>query len=137
MGAVVAYESMYGNTRQIAEAIAEGLKPIGELEVVSVNAGDESRADDADVLIVGGPTHMHGLATSMSRKAAADAANEEEHVELEPGASTDPGCASGSASVRATASARPPSIPGSTSRRSSPAWPPAGSRSACAAAATS
>jgi flavodoxin len=26
MRALVAYESMYGNTRQIAEAIAEGLK---------------------------------------------------------------------------------------------------------------
>lgn len=91
MGAVVAYESMYGNTRQIAEAIAEGLKPLGELEVVSVNAGDESTADEADVLIVGGPTHMHGLATSMSRKAAADAANEEDDVELEPGAVDGPG----------------------------------------------
>lgn len=91
MGAVVAYESMYGNTRQIAEAIAEGLKPLSELEVVSVNAGDASTADEADVLIVGGPTHMHGLATSMSRNAAADAANEEEHVELEPGAVDGPG----------------------------------------------
>ncbi len=89
MAVVVAYESMYGNTRQIAESIAEGLG--GEAEVVSVNAGDESTADEADVLVVGGPTHMHGLATSMSRKAAADAANEEEDVELEPGAADGPG----------------------------------------------
>ena len=36
--AVVAYASMYGNTREIAEALAEGL---GKAEVVSVNTGDQ------------------------------------------------------------------------------------------------
>jgi multimeric flavodoxin WrbA len=90
---VVAYESMYGNTRQIAEAVAEGLKPLGDADLVSVNAGDSSAADDADVLVVGGPTHMHGLTTSMSRKAAAEAVKEEneEHAQLEPGAADGPG----------------------------------------------
>jgi hypothetical protein len=84
--AVVAYESMYGNTRQVAEAIAAGLAPAGEVEVVSVNDGDSSVADAADALIVGGPTHMHGLATSGSRRQAAQAAEEESDVSLEPGA---------------------------------------------------
>jgi hypothetical protein len=84
---VVAYESMYGNTRQIAEAIGDGL---GNAEVLAVNDGDASAADDADVLIAGGPTHMHGLATTMSRKGAAQAA-EEEGTELEPGAADGPG----------------------------------------------
>ena len=37
MAVVVAYESMYGNTRQLAESIAEGLG--GKAEVVPVNAG--------------------------------------------------------------------------------------------------
>jgi Flavodoxin len=91
MNTVVAYESIYGNTRQIAQAIAEGLAPLGEVEVVSVNDGDPSAADRADVLIVGGPTHMHGLATSMSRRQAAQAAEEEDDVSVEPGAADGPG----------------------------------------------
>jgi hypothetical protein len=88
---IVAHESMYGNTRQIAEAIAAGLERLVEVEVTSVNHGDASAADDADALIVGGPTHMHGLATSMSRKQAAQAAEEEEDVSVEPGAADGPG----------------------------------------------
>jgi hypothetical protein len=91
MKAVVAYESVYGNTRQIAEAVAAGLEPLGEVEVMSVNHGDAGVADAADALIVGGPTHMHGLATSMSRKQAAQAAEEEEDVSVEPGAADGPG----------------------------------------------
>jgi flavodoxin len=60
MKAVIPYESMYGNTRQIAAAVAAGLEPLGEVQVVSVNHGDAGAADGADVLIAGGPTHMHG-----------------------------------------------------------------------------
>lgn len=86
MKAVVAYESIYGNTRKVAEAIAAGLEPLGEVEVISVNQADAGAADGAEALIVGGPTHMHGLATSMSRKQAAQAAEEEEDVDVEPGA---------------------------------------------------
>ena len=87
MKVLVAYESMYGNTRQIAEAIADGL---GKAEVLAVNDGDASAADGADVLIAGGPTHMHGMATTMSRKGTGQAA-EEEGTELEPGAVDGPG----------------------------------------------
>jgi Flavodoxin domain len=87
---VVAYESMYGNTREVAEAIAQGLKALGDIQVVSVHDGGEG-AEDADVLVVGGPTHMHGMTTSMSRKAAAQAAEEDEDVELEPHAADGPG----------------------------------------------
>ena len=91
MKAVVAYESMYGNTRQIAEAIAASLERLGEVEVLSVNDGDASAADRAELLIVGGPTHMHGIATEMSRKGVAKAAEEDEDVGLEPGAADGPG----------------------------------------------
>lgn len=91
MNVVVAYESMYGNTRQIAEAIAAGLGDLGEVQVVSVNHGDTEAAGGADVLVVGGPTHIHGLATEMSRKGVAKAAEEEGDVVLEPGAADGPG----------------------------------------------
>jgi flavodoxin-like protein len=88
---VVAYESMYGNTRQVAEAIAQGLGPLGEVHLVSVHEEGEDVARGADVLVVGGPTHMHGMTTSMSRKAAAQAAEEDEDVALEPRAADGPG----------------------------------------------
>ncbi len=91
MKTIVAYESMYGNTRQVADAIAAGLAELGEVQVVSVNDGDGGAADAADFLVVGGPTHIHGLATELSRKGVAKAAEEEGDVHLEPGAADGPG----------------------------------------------
>lgn len=91
MKAIVAYESMYGNTRQIAESIAAGLGQLGDVQVVSVNGGDVNDVDASDLLVVGGPTHIHGLATEMSRKGVAKAAEEEGDVSLEPGAADGPG----------------------------------------------
>jgi hypothetical protein len=69
MTTVVVYESCYGNTRSIAEAIADSLREVGEVALVSV---DDPLPDLAgvDLLVVGGPTHVHGLSSSMSRKAA-------------------------------------------------------------------
>lgn len=69
MHAIVVYESIYGNTRAIAEAIAEGL---GGAPAVSPDALPADAAH-ADLLVVGGPTHMHGLATARSRRAAVEA----------------------------------------------------------------
>jgi len=85
MRALVVYESIYGNTRAVADAIAQGLEPLGLVEVKSVHETADSDADAADLLVVGGPTHMHGLASSFSRKAAVQA-GEDDGVEVEPGA---------------------------------------------------
>jgi Flavodoxin domain len=86
MNAIVVYESMYGNTRRVAQAIGEGL---GGATVVSVH---EEPADlqAVDLIVVGGPTHMHGLATSLSRRMAAEA-GQEDGTEVEPGATEGPG----------------------------------------------
>ena len=45
---------------------------------------------DVDLLVVGGPTHMHGLTTAMSRKMAVTA-SKEDAAHVEPGASEHPG----------------------------------------------
>jgi len=86
MSATVVYESVYGNTRAIAEAIAEGL---GDAEVVPVFEAAE-RVLESDLLVVGGPTHMHGLTTTHSRQMAVEAVHEDGgHVEA--GAARTPG----------------------------------------------
>ena len=87
MRAVVVYESMYGNTHLIADAVAEGLAEIGPVEVVAVDAATEAVLRNADLLVVGGPTHVHGMSTTMSRKAAvADAAEPDGDLVLDPDA---------------------------------------------------
>jgi hypothetical protein len=84
MKALVVYESVYGNTRAIAEAIADGL---GGAPVVQVSKAD---SPEVELLIVGGPTHMHGLASARSRHVAAAAA-EEDGIKVEPDAAAEPG----------------------------------------------
>ena len=69
MNAVVIQESIYGNTRAVAEAIAEGL---GGAPVLT--PGELHDTEDIDLLVVGGPTHMHGVATARSRRGALEAA---------------------------------------------------------------
>ena len=71
---LVIYESMYGNTRAVAESIAEGLAELVDVRVLPVS---EVAADDVaacDLLVVGAPTHAWGLSRPSTRKAAADAA---------------------------------------------------------------
>jgi hypothetical protein len=70
--ALIVYESMYGNTHEIADHVACGLRSAGdvEVEVVSVDGASMDALADADLLVVGGPTHVHGLASSHTRQAA-------------------------------------------------------------------
>jgi hypothetical protein len=87
MRALVIYESMYGNTHAVADAIAEGLG--SEVEVRPTHDTGSVPAE-VDFLVVGGPTHMHGLSTALSRKMAVSAAKEDA-VMVEPGATEEPG----------------------------------------------
>jgi len=69
MRALVVYESMYGNTARIARAIGDGLAKRGvEVDVVAVDDVDASF--DVDLLVVGGPTHAHGMSSSSTRLTA-------------------------------------------------------------------
>ena len=74
MQSVVVYESMYGNTHLIADAIAKGLATYGEVHVMPVAKADQARIADADLVVVGGPTHVHGMSRPSTRKAAIGAA---------------------------------------------------------------
>jgi len=74
---LVVYESMFGDTRQIAEAIGAGLSAgsaINNVEVVEVGVAPTSIDDDVDLLVVGGPTHAFSMSRPSSRQNASSMA---------------------------------------------------------------
>ncbi len=72
---MIVYESMFGNTHAIADAVGKGLEPTLELVVVPLAEAGRERLGDADLLMVGGPTHFHGMSRPRSRKWAAGIAH--------------------------------------------------------------
>jgi len=56
MKILVVYDSCYGNTEQIAQAVAGALSSRGEVASFRVNALETGQVKGADVLIVGSPT---------------------------------------------------------------------------------
>ncbi len=93
MRVVIVYESLFGNTRQVAEAIAEGIRGAAPEALVTCVRATEANRDvalGADLLAVGGPTHLCGLSSGLSRrtglKAEQVAAAREAGHRLEPGA---------------------------------------------------
>lgn len=79
MKAIVVYESLYGNTHEVAEAVAEGLRHGADVEVVPVADASADRLAAGELLVVGGPTHVHGMSSRLSRKGAADDAKKKGH----------------------------------------------------------
>jgi hypothetical protein len=89
MTAIVLYESMFGNTRQIARAIGDGLAAFTDVRVEPVSAAREAEA--AELVVIGAPTHAHTLPRASSREDAAKWADDpDQHLGLEPEAS-EPG----------------------------------------------
>lgn len=70
MRAVIVYDSMFGNTAEIAEAVAEGLVPHGQVDLYAVDDAPTRTDAEVDLLVVGGPTHGHGLSNRTSRHAS-------------------------------------------------------------------
>jgi flavodoxin len=54
MRAVIIYESMFGNTHAIADAVGKGLERMLEVVVVSLAEAGRERLGDAELLVVGG-----------------------------------------------------------------------------------
>lgn len=67
MKIIVVYESMFGNTGIIGEAIAEGLHEAGEVKVGTVDDVSPDEVRDASLLVAGGPTHSRGMAKASAR----------------------------------------------------------------------
>lgn len=87
MRALVVYESMYGNTHVVAASIADGLRDTCDVTLVPVGAAGAALVAAADLLVVGGPTHLHGLSSADSRQAAVKAGGKQaSHLSLDPDA---------------------------------------------------
>ena len=58
MNVLIVYETKFGNTKQAAETIAEGMKEVEQIntEVINVNEVDYSKVKDFDAIIIGSPT---------------------------------------------------------------------------------
>jgi flavorubredoxin len=85
MKILVVYESMFGNTKLIAEAIAEGLSDVGEVRFGSVDEITPDEVKDADVIVAGGPTHAHGMARSDAHEEVAKMPARHKHGAVLPG----------------------------------------------------
>ena len=117
MNALVVYESLYGNTKLIAEAVGEGLAQKITTELMEVSAAPVDPSS-ADLVVVGGPTHQFGLSRKSSRQQGADDADG-------PVISLDMGIrewmgnlprVSGTAAATFDTSIRKPNLPGSAAR---------------------
>jgi hypothetical protein len=65
MKALVIYESLFGNTAEVAQAIAESLA--GSFDVTVADVHDMPPVDGVDLLVVGAPTHAFGLSRPSTR----------------------------------------------------------------------
>lgn len=57
MRGLVVYDSVYGNTEKIAEAISSGIAISNEVETLHVKRVDHKAIKSFDLLVVGSPTH--------------------------------------------------------------------------------
>lgn len=86
MRAVVVYESFKGNTRKVAEAIGEALERVYDVTVVPVGRKATEAAEDADLVVVGGPTWAHGMTSRKLREQNPEPVGEPTSTGLEWGA---------------------------------------------------
>jgi hypothetical protein len=72
MNALIVYESMFGNTRKLAEAIADAMKEGGVDTAILPAHKAPSDLSDYRLVVVGAPTHAHSLPRPKSRIEAAE-----------------------------------------------------------------
>ena len=85
MRAMVVYESIFGNTHAVANAIADGLRSACDVSLHPVEEAAIDAASGVELFVIGGPTHMHGLSSQRSRAMGTEQA-EKHGVDVDEGA---------------------------------------------------
>ncbi|MEQ0557971.1 flavodoxin [Amycolatopsis sp. NEAU-NG30] len=78
MRVIVVFESMFGGTEKVAQAIAAGIAVSVPVEVHNVDKAPRDLTG-VGLLVAGGPTHVHAMSRAATRKAAADQVGYEPH----------------------------------------------------------
>jgi flavodoxin len=66
VNSIVIYTSHFGNTKQVAEAIADGLRTRGTAQVFSVDEVSRGLPPETDLVVIGGPTEAHKMTGPMA-----------------------------------------------------------------------
>lgn len=69
---LVVFESMFGNTRAVAEAVVSGLPAGCTASVVEVSSAPPQVDETVDLLVVGGPTHAFSMSRPQTRQSATE-----------------------------------------------------------------
>ena len=70
--ALVIFESMWGNTEQVARAVADGLGETMAVDLVDVAQHPGPPDDEVDLVVAGGPTHAFSMTRAGTRADARD-----------------------------------------------------------------
>jgi flavodoxin len=65
MRAVVVYDTQFGNTEQVARAVAQGLGDKGPVDLLAATAAVGQPEVPPDLLLIGGPTQRHGMSPAL------------------------------------------------------------------------
>ena len=68
--ALVVFESMFGNTQKIAEAVEQGLSSHVPTDILEVGTAPHALGEGIELLVVGGPTHAFGMSRPGTREDA-------------------------------------------------------------------
>jgi flavodoxin len=72
MSALVVYESLFGDAKRIAEAVADGLSQTLPAHAVDAAAAPSEMGEDVRLLVVGGPNHAMSMPRPSTRRSAVD-----------------------------------------------------------------
>jgi hypothetical protein len=118
MRTLVVFESMFGDTQEIATAVADGLSSHLSVEVIEVGGAPTVVGDDVQLLVVGGPTHA-GLSRPGTRQSAAEQAGEDlvsAGIGLREWLAAIPGGSRRGAAAAFDTRVKKPGLPGSAAR---------------------
>jgi len=104
MNALVLYESRFGNTERVAEAIALALQECVSTRLASVEETHDcvEALHGIDLLVVGGPTHSHGISAELRQAVECLGSHALDHIRVAAFDTRVPGprVVTGSAAVR-------------------------------------